>query len=247
MNENNENNMNGGMGNGLDGDFFNLKGIDVDAEDFNMNAGKKEEIPKRAEGGGGKPPKKDDKSGEEKVSPLSMLFDLTETLAISTSVIIIVFTFFVRLAVVDGNSMNNTLYDGDTLVVSDIFYSPRYGDIVVFQKTDSDYWGDTALVKRVIATGGQTIDIDFETWTVTVDGVVLDESEYRYLAADRTVTATGITFPYTVPEGCVFVMGDNRNHSTDSRNILLGVIDERQIFGRVVFDISSFTHFKRFS
>lgn len=184
---------------------------------------------------------------EEEVSPISMLFDLAETLAISTSVIIIIFTFFVRLAVVDGNSMNQTLTDGDALIVSDLFYSPQYGDIVVFQKTNSDFWGDTALVKRVIATGGQTIDIDFETWTVTVDGVVLDESSYRYLAADNIVTSSGIEFPYTVPDGCVFVMGDNRNHSTDSRNVLLGVVDERQIFGRVIFDISNFTYFERFS
>lgn len=174
-------------------------------------------------------------------------YEIAETLLLSTAAVIIIFTFFVRLAVVDGPSMRQTLEHGDVLIVSDLFYEPEYGDIVVVQKINSAW--PSPIVKRVIATGGQVVDIDFDTWTVTVDGVVLDESDYIYLTKDAIMTSN-YEFPITVPEGQLFVMGDNRNHSSDSRDSRIGFIDTRSVFGRVicrVLPLQNLTIFERFS
>ena len=192
--------------------------------------------------------KKERKNSQEDVSLARMLFDIAETLALSTCAVVLIFTFIVRLAIVDGPSMMNTLEDSDALIVSDLAFEPKYGDIVVFQKLKSSE-GEKALVKRVIATENQVVDIDFDTWTVTVDGVPIDEEDYRYLATDRRVTSE-YDFPVTVPEGYVFVMGDNRNHSMDSRSKTIGFVDTREIFGRVlcrVFPLSGINIFERFS
>lgn len=189
---------------------------------------------------------KENKKDGDGGSVVPFLYDIAETIVISTAVVILIFTFIVRITVVDGPSMNNTLTHGDILIVSDIMYEPKYGDIVVLQNVNSLY--SQPIVKRVIATEGQTVDIDFETWTVTVDGTVLDEESYRYLASDAVVTSN-IEFPVTVPDGCVFVMGDNRNHSADSRDYRIGMIDTRCIFGRVIsrlMPVSEFTIFERF-
>lgn len=179
----------------------------------------------------------------EKTSFVSAFYDVAETILISTAAVILLFTFFVRLAVVDGPSMNNTLYDGDTLLVSDVAFEPKYGDIIVAQKINSAW--SSPIVKRVIATEGQVVDIDFDTWTVTVDGEVLDESDYIYLAKDAVITSN-ISFPVTVPEGQLFVMGDNRNHSSDSRDYRIGFIDERCVFGRVIMRLSPLNNFEIF-
>ncbi len=181
---------------------------------------------------------------EESINIVSLLFDIVETLAVATCAIVLVFVSLFRIAMVSGDSMNNTLFNRDILVVSALGFEPKRGDIVVFQKLDSSL-GEEAVVKRVIATGGQTIDIDFDTWTVTVDGVELDESEYRYLAADNTITSD-YTFPITLKEGELFVMGDNRNHSSDSRSSRIGIVDERTVFGRVIMRIAPITDFRIF-
>jgi len=172
-------------------------------------------------------------------STLSSVLDYVEIFAIAIAVVLLLFSFFVRLCTVSGPSMNQTLNHGDRLLVSDFMYEPKRNDIVVFHQTGQL---NEPVVKRVIATEGETVDIDFYTWTVTVTDTegktfVLDESEYLYLAHDAIVTSS-LQYPYTVPEGCLFVMGDNRNHSADSRNDLIGPVDERRVMGKVILRLS---------
>lgn len=156
---------------------------------------------------------------------LSYLHDLVYLLA----ALIVSFLLLFRVVVVSGTSMNNTLYDGDyLLLLNNIFYhDPQYGDIIVASKESFD--GGAPIVKRVIATEGQTVDIDFAQGIVYVDGVALEE-EY-------TMTPTniqeGIHFPLEVEEGHIFVMGDNRNGSKDSRSPEIGLVDKREVIGKV--------------
>lgn len=158
------------------------------------------------------------------------LFDWAQNIAVILSVVVLVFTFIVRVIGVDGQSMEPTLHDRDWMLISNLFYEPDYGDIVVLTKQQ---FMDKPIVKRVIATEGQTIDIDFASGRVSVDGRVLDEPYIN----DLTTRQFDMQFPQTVPKGCVFVMGDNRNHSSDSRVGSLGMVDKRYIIGRLVFRI----------
>ena len=112
------------------------------------------------------------------------------------------------------------------MVLSTLWHAPQNGDIVVFRK---DSFLSEAVIKRIIATEGQTVDIDFNTGAVTVDGTVLEESYIK----EPTLTAGDITFPFTVSPGCVFVLGDNRNASTDSRQSVLGELDDWSRIGGV--------------
>ena len=139
--------------------------------------------------------------------------------------------------------MENTLLAGDYLLVSDIAYTPQAGDIVVVHNVGLRHY-NKPIVKRVIATAGQTVDIDFSTWTLTVDGAVIDEP-YIKLTTDQQLTSDW-TYPMQIPEGYIFVMGDNRNHSADSRCRDIGLIDERCVVGKAfvrVFPLSRFTVF----
>ena len=132
--------------------------------------------------------------------------------------------------------MDNTLQDGELMLVWSLGYTPRQGDIVVLNKTTAEFLGNRAIVKRVIATGGQTVDIDYGTGTVYVDGAALDEPYIReemYLPFASTMQQTH----WEVPEGSIFVMGDNRNYSTDSRDDRLGTVDEDYVLGKVVLGL----------
>lgn len=182
-----------------------------------------------------------DTSEKEPFSLSRFLYDVLETLAMTTCAVLLIFTFLCRIAIVDGDSMNKTLYDSDVMIVSDFEYKPQCGDIVVFSLKNED-GTQKSYVKRVIATGGQVIDIDFDTWTVTVDGKVLDESGYADFSAKYLVLSDH-EYPLTVPEGHVFVMGDNRNNSLDSRSSAIGFVDERLIFGRVLVRVLPFDSF----
>ena len=157
------------------------------------------------------------------------LYEWTQALVCSVLAVVLLFTFVVRLIGVDGHSMVPTLQDGDRLLVLNSLLDDdyQYGDIVVLRK---DTFMTEPIVKRVIATEGQTVDIDFDAGTVYVDGQLLEETYIR----EPTHLEEGLEFPVTVPEGCVFVLGDNRNDSDDSRDPDLGPVDTREILGRAV-------------
>ena len=145
--------------------------------------------------------------------------------------LILTFLLLFRVVVVSGTSMNNTLLDGDyLLLLSNTFYhDPQYGDIIVASKESFD--NGAPIVKRVIATEGQVVDIDFVKGIVYVDGVALDEP----YTMTPTNVQEGVSFPLTVEEGCLFVMGDNRNGSKDSRHPEIGLVDKREVLGKVFF------------
>ena len=179
-------------------------------------------------------PKAQDAAAKQSVE--ANIFEWIEMVVLSACLILLIFTFVVRPARVDGNSMQDTLHNGEMLIISDIAYKPKRGDILVFQKINSTH--PDPIVKRVIATEGETVDIDLDTWTVTVtdaDGnaKVLEES-YRKLATDARVTSN-LEYPVKVGEGQLFVMGDNRNHSLDSRSSQIGLVDENEVIGKVLF------------
>jgi signal peptidase I len=168
--------------------------------------------------------------------PGSELYEWLQMVLWCILLAILVFNCFARLTRVDGSSMDNTLEDGELMVVWSLGYSPKQGDIVVLNKTTAEFLGGEggeAIVKRVIAVGGQTVDIDYATGTVYVDGEALSEpyiKETMYRPGSSLVQNTH----WEVPDGSIFVMGDNRNNSTDSRHDLLGTIDEDYVLGKVV-------------
>ena len=168
----------------------------------------------------------ENKEQQEKVKGRD-LYEWVQALVCSVLTVVVLFTFFVRLIGVDGHSMVPTLQHGDRmLVLNSMFYNDyQYGDIVVLTK--EGFFG-APIVKRVIAVGGQTVDIDFTSGSVYVDGKLLKEDYINEL----TFTSEGMKFPLTVPEGSIFVMGDNRNHSDDSRNDKLGTVDTRYVIGK---------------
>ena len=158
------------------------------------------------------------------------LYEWVQALVCSVLAVVLLFTFVVRLIGVDGHSMVPTLQDGDRLLVLNSLWDDDYqhGDIVVLRK---DTFMEEPIVKRVIATEGQTVDIDFAAGNVYVDGELLEEDYIN----EPTYVEEWMEFPLTVPECSIFVMGDNRNHSSDSRSSDLGTVDTRYVIGRAVF------------
>lgn len=185
----------------------------------------------------------------KKSSFLSDVAEVLETVFVSIFVVIMLFAYVIRPVTVDGDSMRETLHNEDRLLMSDLLYTPKYGDIVIVSNEHSYLYDaegnlvegnglpqEKRLIKRVIATGGQEINIDFETGTVTVDGEVLDEPYIRQLTANQEDGFA--SYPVTVPEGYYFVMGDNRNNSTDSRSQFVGFVPRDAILGKALFRIS---------
>lgn len=165
------------------------------------------------------------------------IFDWVQNVTFILSAIVLIFIFLVRIVGVSGSSMEPTLADRDWLLTSNLFYEPKQGDIVILSK--DTFKDGEMIVKRVIATEHQTIDIDFDEGIVRVDGVVLDEPYIK----DITRNPINMTGPITVPEDCVFVMGDNRNNSADSRDSRIGTVHKSNIHGRVILRILPFQSF----
>ena len=163
--------------------------------------------------------------------PFRWLYEWVQALVTVVLCAVVVFAFAARLVLVSGPSMRETLQDQDCLVVLNPLLCGSFdaGDIVIIQR--ETFRDGEPIVKRIIATEGQTVDIDFDAGVVYVDGAALEEDYIR----QPTYLEEGLEFPCTVPEGCVFVMGDNRNDSDDSRDPNLGPVDTREILGQAVF------------
>lgn len=176
-------------------------------------------------------------------------FDWLEIFTSSVIALVVLFTFVFKVVTITGNSMKDTLYNGEKIVISNVFYEPKAGDIVVISRnvnntaiTAEESNTDGPIIKRVIATAGQRVNIDFESGTVYVDDVALSEPYAR-----TTTNRQGdVEFPLVVPDGCVFVLGDNRNDSLDSRFSTIGdngMIDKRYILGKAIFRILPMNRF----
>ncbi len=192
------------------------------------------------------------KKNDAKIKFVSSLYDYAEIFAISIIAVIFVFSFCLRLCRVDGSSMNQTLKNNERLIATSLFYTPRQGDIIVFHLANESY--HEPLVKRVIATEGQTVIIDMTNNIITVDGEVYAD-EHAYISGGKYEQrhefnkehifreGENVYYKATVPEGKVFVLGDNRNGSSDSRSSRIGFIDVDCILGRAIVRLDPFTLF----
>ena len=170
------------------------------------------------------------------------LFGELKVLVVVLTATILIFHFLTQLIVVVGSSMYPTLYDGDLVLAWRLNYQPETGDVVIVHK-ETDVIHEN-IVKRVIATGGQTVELDYDQNAVYVDGVRLEEGYINLEEADP-MEVRGDVVSIDVPEGSIFVMGDNRNHSTDSRfTVELGIVDEGYIIGKGLFVFFPFNHLK---
>ncbi|MGN1086435.1 MAG: signal peptidase I [Porcipelethomonas sp.] len=204
---------------------------------------------------------KKEETAQEPKDTLGDFMEICESIITSIFVVLLIFTFICRPVTVDGGSMQPTLNEvispdvpEDKLLMTTFFYTPKVGDIVVVENDESHYYknGDSSelvtgtglgkrLIKRVIATAGQTVDIDFENGIVYVDGEALSES---YIKEPTYYNSGAFEYPVTVPEGYVFVMGDNRNNSTDSRDPHVGFVKEDDVLGKAVLRFYPFEKFK---
>ncbi len=176
---------------------------------------------------------------KQKFSLRSEIFEWLDVIITAIIAVVIIFSLIFRVATIDGPSMENTFFTGDKVIISNFLYTPKHGDVVVVSRNADnsvETLSDEPIIKRVIAVAGQKVDIDFEKGIVFVDDVALDEP--------YTKTPTNVNydlqFPVYVPEGCIFVLGDNRNESLDSRASAIGhngMIDTRYVIGRAVVRI----------
>lgn len=169
------------------------------------------------------------------------LYEWLEEIVIALTLVILVFTFLFRVVTVTGESMLPNFVEGQKLIVTNLGHSVEQGTVVVITNVLNE-----PIIKRVIATEGQTVDIDYETGIVYVDGEAVDETQFGLENGITTrpySTLEAMVFPQTVPEGCVFVLGDNRSVSKDSRYTEVGMVDTRHILGEAVFTLYPFDRF----
>ncbi len=186
------------------------------------------------------------KQNKQPDSTKSEMFDWLEVLATAVILLVVLFTFVFKVVSIDGDSMTNTLMNNERVVISSVNYTPAFGDIVVISRNANNLAdfgrSDSPLIKRIIAVAGQTVNIDFDKGIVYVDGVALDEPYTR----TPTNLIGDVKFPVYVPDGYVFVLGDNRNDSADSRFTRIGengLIDVRTILGKAILRVFPFNKF----
>lgn len=169
---------------------------------------------------------------------LGAVYDFAEILMTAVLAVVLVFSFIFKTSVVNGDSMKNTLHNGDSVVITALNNTVKYGDVVVISQPNVI---NKVLIKRVIATGGQTVTFDSENEKIFVEGQELKEPyipEKMYFTPSMSGT-------FTVPEGKIFVMGDNRNASTDSRDPIIGFIDTRYVVGKVIYRVGDTRFFEK--
>lgn len=190
----------------------------------------------------------DDAISPERKSKFSNILDYVEVFVIAVCFVIVLFSFTgIRLCTVKGPSMEKTLYNNEKLITSNILYTPQRNDIIVFHQT-GDYTFNEPIVKRVIGVAGDTVNVSYEDHNVIVtitdgDGnVTVLQEDYKYID-EKTYNPYPLPTTVKVEEGTVFVLGDNRHNSADSRDSRIGLVDTRRILGKVVFRISPFSRF----
>ena len=180
-----------------------------------------------------------DKPKTEKSNICRDIFDWLDIIISAMLAVVVIFTFAFRVATIEGDSMKNTFYEGQKVIITNWFYQPKFGDVVVVSRNAENNASASAegpIIKRVIATEGQQVNIDFEKGIVYVDGVALDEPYTK----TPTNLKSDVVFPVYVPEGHICCLGDNRNESLDSRSSRIGnggMIDTRYVLGKVVMRI----------
>ena len=191
-----------------------------------------------------------DNASDKKKSTLIGAFDWLDSIVVSVIAVVLVFTFMFRVVGIVGDSMNNTLQENDRVIICNLFYTPKVGDIVVISRNASNnredmHAGNEPIIKRVIAVEGDTVDIRFEDGIgyVYVNGVLKNETYIKEYISEDNMIINPISFPAFVPDGCIFVLGDNRNESLDSRSADIGeygMVDTRYVLGKAVLRIFPF-------
>lgn len=170
-------------------------------------------------------------------SAAEYIYSVFSALLICMLAVFVAFTFFFRLVAVSGDSMYPTLQDSERIIISNFLYTPSYGDIIVLNKEETE---DKSMIKRVIALPGDTINIDFDSHIITVNGKVIYE---KYEVYEPISEPGDFTYPLTVPEDAVFVLGDNRNNSIDSRMKSVGFVKLDEINGKALIRVFPFGYF----